>query len=241
MILDPRMRGLSGNDAYEAIECERAPKQGRSGGGLYSDNGYVVGVCNFAEPRGDRGLYATPDSIYSLLDRNKLAALYASPSVGSTLMADRGGNGPSTIARGQSPDHEEPVRAAAKRGDVTLPEPEIVLGMKQPLEPGRIGRLQTASSTGNRRPVWHSRGGEPASRLASIESIEPTDIGMDPATDNDHFPPPDWDDDADEDDGAGSKPGLNAEDVGPQTESRKPVAKGLPAWRPARSSTVTPR
>src|SRR5262249_3664028 len=52
MILNPEMRGLSGNAAYRAIECRFAPKQGRSGGGLYTDNGYLAGVCNFAEPRG---------------------------------------------------------------------------------------------------------------------------------------------------------------------------------------------
>jgi len=241
MILDPRMRGLSGNDSYEAIECEKAPKQGRSGGGLYTDNGFIAGVCNFAEPRGDRGLYATPNSIYAILDRNKLAGLYASPAIGSNLMADRGGNGPSTIARGQSPDHEEPVRAAAKRGDVMLPEPEIVLGMKQPLEPGRTSRLQAASSNGDRRMAWHPRGGAPAPKLASIESIEPTDVDMDSVTDNDHFPPESWDDDADGDDGAGSSRRFNAEDVAPQTESRKPVAKGPSGWRPARSSAVAPR
>jgi thiol-disulfide isomerase/thioredoxin len=242
VILNPNMRGLSGNEAYEAIECEEAPKQGRSGGGLYSDNGYVVGVCNFAEPRGNRGLYATPTSIYSILDRNKLAALYAPPSVGSTLMADRGGsgNGPSTIARGQSPDHEEPVRPAAKRGDVMLPAPEIVVGLKRPLEPGRTGRLQAASSNGDRRMAWHPRGGgAPAPKLASIETIEPTDIGMDAATDNDHFPPVGWDRDADADEGDApdSRPGFNAEDVSPQTSSRKPVAKGAPGWRPARTSS----
>ena len=36
-ILNPAMRGrLSGNPLYEAIECVTAPKQGRSGGGLYT-------------------------------------------------------------------------------------------------------------------------------------------------------------------------------------------------------------
>ena len=138
-IIDPRMQGLSGNQAYEAIECVRAPKQGRSGGGLYTNDGYIAGVCNFAEPRGDRGLYATPNSIYSILDRNKLAGLYASPAIGggSTLMADRGGRSPMMVARGQSPDREEPLRAAARRGEVTIPEPEIVFGNSSPLQDRR--------------------------------------------------------------------------------------------------------
>ena len=76
-ILNPRMQGLAGNPSYEAIECLNAPKQGRSGGGLFTTDYYIAGVCNFAEPSGNHGLYATPRSIYSLLDRNNLTALYA--------------------------------------------------------------------------------------------------------------------------------------------------------------------
>ena len=80
-IVKPRMKGfLQGQPDYEAIECERAPKQGRTGGGLFTADGYVAGVCNFAEPKDDRGLYATPASIYRILDRNHLAFLQAGPT-----------------------------------------------------------------------------------------------------------------------------------------------------------------
>ncbi len=237
-IIDPKMRGLSGNQAYEAIECLRAPKQGRSGGGLYTNDGYIAGVCNFAEPRGDRGLYATPNSIYSILDRNKLAVLYESPAAGggSTLMADRGGV-PRMIARGQSPDREEPLRAAVREGDVTIPDPEIVFSNRSPLQDRRNGRVQPASSTGDRHLAWHPVGGEPAPKLASIGTIEATDIDMDAATDNDHFPPPDWDRDDDRDRDAG----FNTEDVAPRTETRKPAVGRTSEWRPVRPSTAGAR
>jgi hypothetical protein len=91
-IVNPRLQGrLSGISAYEAIECLVAPKQGRSGGGLFTTDGYVAGVCNFADPQGDHGLYATPRSIHSLLDRNNLMGLYAPrPNGSETLAADRG-------------------------------------------------------------------------------------------------------------------------------------------------------
>ena len=72
VITNTRFLGLSGNPAYEAIECQTAPKQGRTGGGLFTSDGYLAGVCNFSEPKGDRGLYAVPDSIYGFLDRNNL-------------------------------------------------------------------------------------------------------------------------------------------------------------------------
>ena len=92
---------------YEAIECDVAPKQGRSGGGLVHDDGYIAGVCNFAEPQGNHGLYATPRSIYSLLDRNNLTALYAPVSRGSgTLLAD---GRPGCRARRKRPGRRSPA------------------------------------------------------------------------------------------------------------------------------------
>ena len=88
IITNPRYRGLSGNPEYEAIECQIAPKQGRTGGGLFTTDGYLAGVCNFSEPKGDHGLYASPDSIYRFLDRNHLTFLYAAPVVAEKEIDD---------------------------------------------------------------------------------------------------------------------------------------------------------
>ena len=106
-IIEPRRTSfLSGRPEYEAIECFKAPKQGRSGGGLFTDDGYIAGVCDFAEPQGDHGLYATPRSIYKLLDRNNLMALYAPPTRGTgTLVADRR-SGSRPVSR-----HREAIRS----------------------------------------------------------------------------------------------------------------------------------
>ena len=113
---------LQGNPTYEAIECDVAPKQGRSGGGLFTDDGYLAGVCNFAEPQGNHGLYATPRSIYKLLDRNDLMALYAPVSRGSgTLLADRrAGSQPGARRRSLSP---APSRRIRTRPTGTAAEP----------------------------------------------------------------------------------------------------------------------
>jgi len=242
-ILNPKMRGLSGNPNYQAIECTNAPLQGRSGGGLYTSDGYVAGVCNFAEPRGNRGLYATPESIYSILDRNRLSALYAPVSFGSegTLMADRGAGrtgAPITVARGQSPDHEEePVRAAARSGDVTIPDPEI-LGIASPLETPRSNRVQAASASGQRRMAWRSTpsaAAAPAPQLASIGEIVPldqTDMDLDPEAAGVHFPPPDADFDGGDDDEPAVR--LNVEDVAAGAEARKPASNKPSAWRPSK-------
>ena len=191
-ILNPRMQGLAGNPSYEAIECWKAPKQGRSGGGLFTTDYYIAGVCNFAEPRGDHGLYATPRSIYSMLDRNNLTALYAPVSRGSaTLVAD--GRSPSEsspsrplparprrsltpIARSQSPDSDEPQtrravepqtrRAVAGEGEVvTLPPPSL-LGISDPVAPGDESRSPGGRGHHEKRRLASDpdRSGTPRSR-----------------------------------------------------------------------------
>jgi RNA polymerase sigma factor (sigma-70 family) len=88
IITNPRSRGLAGNPTYEAIECQTAPKQGRTGGGLFTIDGYLAGICNFAEPKGDHGLYAAPNSIYCLLDRNNLTFAYSTPVVAEREIDD---------------------------------------------------------------------------------------------------------------------------------------------------------
>jgi hypothetical protein len=161
----PRIQNfLSGNPNYEAVECHVAPKEGRSGGGLYTDDGYVVGVCNFAEPQGNHGLYATPRSIYSLLDRNRLEALYAPIKRDSAnLIAERGSaglkprrNGSVAVARSQSPDREEPdrIRKAVDDGDLLIPAPSL-MGISDPVLT-RTDRKPVAASGTTRRASWQA-------------------------------------------------------------------------------------
>jgi thiol-disulfide isomerase/thioredoxin len=196
----PRIQNfLSGNATYEAIECHHAPKQGRSGGGLFTTDGYVTGVCNFAEPQGNHGLYATPRSIYALLDRNKLSDLYAPPSRGSdtgTLAANSRRprlDAPNAVTRSQSPDHEEsePVRrrpATASGGEVMIPPPSFV-GITEPIpaEPDAAPALAAAAAN-KRRTNWAPI--RKISAPASSEHTEPTDLNLDPAADSDRFGPP---------------------------------------------------
>ena len=56
------------------------PIEGRSGGGLFSPEGYVVGICYAADPRDKEGFFAALTSIHAELDRDQLAFVYQSPS-----------------------------------------------------------------------------------------------------------------------------------------------------------------
>ena len=171
-ILNPKMKGqIQGHSGYEAIECWHAPKQGRSGGGLYTEDGYVAGVCDFAEPRGDHGLYATPASIYALLDRNRLSALYAPNASPGQLLAS---NAPRTRAqaprtRAQSPDADQDDANA-----VTVPPPSM-LGISSP----RVA--QSAPHEKGRKTGWAPPKPRPS------DDTETTDLKLPPDADNDRF------------------------------------------------------
>jgi thiol-disulfide isomerase/thioredoxin len=217
-IINPSMRGLSGNPQYEAIECNTAPKQGRSGGGLYTTDGYIAGVCDFAEPRGNHGLYASPASIYSILDRNNLMACYAPvkrDGSSQTLLAN---NRPNTktrrqtspaIARAQSPDPDE-------SNTVMIPPPEL-LGIKPPA--GDAPARTAATSTRNTSP-WH------ATPSPGRDRTEQTDLTLGPELDPDRFGSM-----AEEPDPRGA-PDDRVEEIDRQPQS---PARSPGKWRPVRT------
>lgn len=165
LIDNPNFKGVANNGAYEAIECKVAPIQGRSGGGLFTTDGYVAGVCDFAEPQGNHGLYAHPKSIYALLNRNNMVALYdpsrAKPGTAIAANTTRGRSNPEI--RGQSPDANDP-------GRLTLPPPEMV-GVKPPVLASRENLPVRPN-----RMSWHP----------SVEA-KPVNIELDRSADTDRF------------------------------------------------------
>jgi hypothetical protein len=61
------------------VQVAGLPVQGRSGGGLFSADGQVIGVCNAADPTDNEGLFAALASIHSQLDQARLSAVYERP------------------------------------------------------------------------------------------------------------------------------------------------------------------
>jgi hypothetical protein len=62
------------------IEAAGEPATGRSGGGLFSQEGYLIGVCNCADAADDEGVYAALATIHWQLDHANLAGLYKQTS-----------------------------------------------------------------------------------------------------------------------------------------------------------------
>jgi hypothetical protein len=81
---DPSRRDtrITGVDKYNQhlgvsnLEIDGAPIDGRSGGGLFDEQGILIGVCNAADYKNDVGIYAGPGSVHWQLDRANLAHLY---------------------------------------------------------------------------------------------------------------------------------------------------------------------
>jgi hypothetical protein len=71
------------------IEVAGQPVIGRSGGGLFSDDGHLIGVCNLADPKDDEGIYAATSLLHGNLAKNNLAWIYnqSAPQVASTQTA----------------------------------------------------------------------------------------------------------------------------------------------------------
>ncbi|MEX0676357.1 MAG: trypsin-like peptidase domain-containing protein [Pirellulales bacterium] len=67
------------------------PAQGRSGGGLFTTDGQVIGVCNAADPADHEGLYAALAAIQDELDEAGLTEIYENRPQRSTV--DAGGVG----------------------------------------------------------------------------------------------------------------------------------------------------
>jgi thiol-disulfide isomerase/thioredoxin len=60
------------------LEASGLPVQGRSGGGLFSSAGWLIGVCNAAVPSDNEGLYAALGSIHAELDQVAMGFVYRS-------------------------------------------------------------------------------------------------------------------------------------------------------------------
>ena len=67
-----RTSQITGVDKYLGppnLVTSGQPVQGRSGGGLFSQDGLLIGICNAADPADDEGIYASLPTIHWELDR----------------------------------------------------------------------------------------------------------------------------------------------------------------------------
>lgn len=75
-----RVKSVNKYQGPPNLQIDSMPVQGRSGGGLFSADGVLVGVCNAADPADREGLFAAVESIHRQLDDAKLTRIYRDPS-----------------------------------------------------------------------------------------------------------------------------------------------------------------
>jgi hypothetical protein len=85
------------------VQVAGQPVQGRSGGGLFTADGLVIGVCNAADPADDEGLYAALRSIHAQLEEAGLLAM---------IVGDASTAGPPPALPPRMPQAASPTRDA---------------------------------------------------------------------------------------------------------------------------------
>jgi hypothetical protein len=135
-------------DRYQGppnIEASGAPVIGRSGGGLFNEQGQLVGVCFAVDKEGNKGLYAGIQSIHDELSQLGLQEIYAKPVVGGPQGGTAGAAQPEPplIARGQelSPTHD-PTEPSTVEGTLAPSTEGIVTPPSNTLPPKEQAALE---------------------------------------------------------------------------------------------------
>ncbi|GAA4431932.1 trypsin-like peptidase domain-containing protein [Bremerella cremea] len=75
-----RINSLNRYVGHANVQAAGAPTVGRSGGGLFTPDGQLVGVCNAADDEDNEGIYAAIPTIYAVLHKANLAHLFGKPN-----------------------------------------------------------------------------------------------------------------------------------------------------------------
>lgn len=99
-----------------------SPPEGRSGGGLFSADGHLIGICNASIQDENQGLYASLPSIHGQLDKFNLGQIYQRAAVSNAVEPTAG-----TVALASAelptaaPRNDLPARPAPSRDPMPNP------------------------------------------------------------------------------------------------------------------------
>lgn len=99
------------------------PVQGRSGGGLFNRDGFVIGVCNAADQEEQQGLFASAQAIQAELDRAKLSFVYRD---GAAVEIASNGTATPPIALQTPTEHPSIAPPAGSLAELSLEERELL-------------------------------------------------------------------------------------------------------------------
>ena len=130
-----RIKSLGVYDGARKYDIYGRPVLGRSGGGLFSKDGTLLGVCNAAAVEFDEGIYSAIDNLHVPLDRANLAHLFAP---GATVaLASATQQSPASVP--QTNPRRTPETGGAPAGNADG------MGIPQPI-PAVAGGLRTVQN-----------------------------------------------------------------------------------------------
>jgi hypothetical protein len=137
----------------ENTECTGLPIPGRSGGGLFSRDGSVIGVCIAADPTDRRGLYTGLPPIHRLLDRYKLTGLYRSSVSEASIAAKPGRSKNATRSKDSQTQTKSRHIARIDRTQVAIPSESRTRPWPAPatkVQSGSVGTREFVTKTHDR-------------------------------------------------------------------------------------------
>jgi len=151
------------------LQVTGAPVEGRSGGGLFSEDGLVIGVCNGAQHDDGEGFYAALGSIHGHIAEVGLAHVFDAPAPSNT-----------------TPAAGEPSQLAATSPSSSGDPPTMPKSMPSAAPPAEFERLpqpgasiaaatQPASSGGFSRPSSGAPHTTPGSSPAATAPLSKTE------------------------------------------------------------------
>ncbi|TWT73742.1 Thioredoxin-1 [Posidoniimonas polymericola] len=173
------------------ITASGAPVVGRSGGGLFSAKGEVVGVCNAADNEDDEGIYAALAEVHAELDKLQLSAIYRggplqsladerpapptrpAPAIQASVAQASVAQAPGAQAPGATFDRQPmaPLGQPAVRSQG--PDSTDTLAALSPRE--RAAMQEIVQQAGNSEVVCviRSKDGKSRSKVLTIEDVSP--------------------------------------------------------------------
>ena len=160
------------------LVCSVDPQSGRSGGGLFDENGSLVGVCSCADRKLKEGLYMAHSPILELVKGLKLTSILATPAptggedaASSFASMLDGGDGmnekepaPVKTPSEAIAEIEEPAFDETEVGsEVETVEPEVAAA--EAVAEEEVGELTDA-------PLFNPAGGKKNSRTAEVVSAK---------------------------------------------------------------------
>jgi thiol-disulfide isomerase/thioredoxin len=172
------------------------PVDGRSGGGLFTSEGHLIGICNAADPADDEGLYAGLGSIHWQLDQigqsevyQRAARVAATSPPRNTAVALASAESPALTASAPPPMLPSQIPpgpiAASERQVVAAAsdDTEIVFIVRSKQDPAQrsevfvvdqaspdlLARIAHAARTSGEQRAAVARANQPAARTANVD------------------------------------------------------------------------